>query len=119
MPIAFEHVSFSYDGKHNALNDIDFLLEDGEFLGLIGHTGSGKSTLAQLMDALLIPTEGRVLVNGMDTSERKLRRRIRSQRDPAFCTDRGRRHRIWPEKPWNWRRRGGVARAQRARARRL
>lgn len=84
MPIAFEHVSFSYDDEHETLKDIDFTIEDGEFIGIIGHTGSGKSTLTQLMDALLVPSEGRVLVNGMDTRERKLRRAIRTQVGLAF-----------------------------------
>lgn len=77
MPIAFEHVSFSYDGKRNAVEDFDFTLRDGEFLGIIGHTGSGKSTITQLMNALLVPSEGRVLVGDLDTANKKLRRDIR------------------------------------------
>ena len=76
MPVAFEQVSFSYDGERDALEDIDLVVDDGEFLGVIGHTGSGKSTLVQLMNALLVPTAGRVLVDGMDTRERKLRRKV-------------------------------------------
>ena len=39
MPIAFEQVSFSYDDEHDALQNIDLVVEDGEFLGVIGHTG--------------------------------------------------------------------------------
>lgn len=84
MPIAFEQVSFSYDGERDALEDIDLVVDDGEFLGVIGHTGSGKSTLVQLMNALLVPTAGRVLVDGMDTRERKLRRRVRTTVGLAF-----------------------------------
>lgn len=84
MPIAFEQVSFSYDGEHDALEDIDLVVDDGEFLGVIGHTGSGKSTLVQLMNALLVPTAGRVLVDGMDTRERKLRRKVRTTVGLAF-----------------------------------
>lgn len=71
MPIAFEQVSFSYDDEHDALQNIDLVVKDGEFLGVIGHTGSGKSTLVQLMNALLVPTAGCVLVDGLDTRERK------------------------------------------------
>lgn len=84
MPVAFEQVSFSYDGERDALEDIDLVVDDGEFLGVIGHTGSGKSTLVQLMNALLVPTAGRVLVDGMDTRERKLRRKVRTTVGLAF-----------------------------------
>lgn len=84
MPIALERVAFSYDGKTEALASLDLTVEDGELLGIIGHTGSGKSTLIQLMNALLIPTAGRVLVDGMDTRERKLRREIRTRVGVAF-----------------------------------
>lgn len=84
MPIAFEQVSFSYDGERDALEDIELVVDDGEFLGVIGHTGSGKSTLVQLMNALLVPTAGRVLVDGMDTRERKLRRKVRTTVGLAF-----------------------------------
>ena len=84
MSIVFEQVSFSYSGAENALEDIDFSLNEGDFLGIIGHTGSGKSTLTQLMNALLVPTDGRVLVDGMDTSQRKLRREIRRRVGLAF-----------------------------------
>lgn len=84
MPIAFERVAFSYDGKSEVLAPFDLVVEDGEFLGIIGHTGSGKSTLIQLMNALLIPSAGRVLVDDMDTRERKLRREIRTRVGVAF-----------------------------------
>ena len=84
MPIAFEQVSFSYDDEHDALQNIDLVVEDGEFLGVIGHTGSGKSTLVQLMNALLVPTSGCVLVDGLDTRERKLRREVRTKVGLAF-----------------------------------
>lgn len=84
MPIAFEQVSFSYDDEHQALANIDLIVEDGEFLGVIGHTGSGKSTFLRMMNALLIPTQGRVLVDGMDTARRKHRRDIRTKVGLAF-----------------------------------
>lgn len=84
MPIAFEQVSFSYDDEHDALQNIDLVVKDGEFLGVIGHTGSGKSTLVQLMNALLVPTAGCVLVDGLDTRERKFRREVRTKVGLAF-----------------------------------
>ncbi len=53
-----------------ALRDINLSIEEGEFVGLIGHTGSGKSTLLQHLNGLLKPTEGRVLVDGVDISSK-------------------------------------------------
>ena len=53
------------------LRDISFSLEDGEFFGIAGHTGSGKSTLIQHMNGLMHPTEGRVLADGQDLSDKK------------------------------------------------
>ena len=49
-----------------AVKDVSFTLEDGSFVGLIGHTGSGKSTLIQHLNGLEVPTEGKVLFNGED-----------------------------------------------------
>lgn len=73
MRIAFESVSFAYPGnkEDTTLCDITFSLEEGEFLGIAGHTGSGKSTLIQHMNGLLQPTRGRVLVNGQDLANKR------------------------------------------------
>jgi len=79
MPLVFEDVSFAYEEGRPVVEGMNLTIEDGAFLGLIGHTGSGKSTLTQLMNALLVPTAGRVLVNGLDTAEKKNRRQIRTQ----------------------------------------
>lgn len=54
-----------------AIDHIDLSIEAGEFVGLIGHTGSGKSTFIQHLDGLLAPTEGRVLVDGVDIRSSK------------------------------------------------
>jgi energy-coupling factor transport system ATP-binding protein len=61
-----------------ALSDISLTIQDGEFLGIIGHTGSGKSTLIQHFNGLLQPTLGSILVDGLDTREKKVRKQIRS-----------------------------------------
>ncbi|MDO5715440.1 MAG: energy-coupling factor transporter ATPase [Tissierellia bacterium] len=53
-----------------ALQEINFSIDQGEFIGLIGHTGSGKSTLVQHLNGLMKPTEGRVIVNGINISEK-------------------------------------------------
>lgn len=84
MPVVYEQVSFSYDGDKEALSAIDLTIDDGEFLGVAGHTGSGKSTLLCLMNALLVPTSGTVLVDGMDTSKRKNRQDVRKKVGLAF-----------------------------------
>ena len=52
--------------EKTALDHVDLEIEDGEFVGLIGHTGSGKSTLIQQFNGLLKPTSGRILVDGQD-----------------------------------------------------
>jgi len=64
-----------------ALRDVSLTIEDGEFIGLIGHTGSGKSTLIQHFNGLLMPTEGKVYVDGVDlthkeTSLRAVRQKV-------------------------------------------
>lgn len=53
-------------GEKMALHDVNLKIEDGEFIGLIGHTGSGKSTLIQHLNGLLKPTAGTVFYNGED-----------------------------------------------------
>ncbi len=82
MPIRIEQLSHTYlPGSalaYPALADVSLTIEDGEFLGIIGHTGSGKSTLIQHLNGLLLPTAGSVLVDGLDTREKKLRKQIRS-----------------------------------------
>ena len=64
--------------EHTALDDMNFSVERGEFIGIIGHTGSGKSTLMQHMNGLLKPTSGKVLLDGKDIwSDKKLTRQAR------------------------------------------
>lgn len=66
--IKAENVSYTYmkggPFEKKALEDISFNINDGEFVGLIGHTGSGKSTLIQIISGLLRPTDGRINING-------------------------------------------------------
>lgn len=56
--------------ERQALHDINLKIEDGEFIGLIGHTGSGKSTLIQHLNGLLKPTSGGIYYNGADISDK-------------------------------------------------
>ncbi len=66
--------------EHVALQDVDFVAEKGEFIGIIGHTGSGKSTFVQHLNALLKPTSGSVLLDGeeIDSSPQRIRQ-VRSR----------------------------------------
>ncbi len=79
--IQFENVCFTYETEdnnlHHAVNNINIDIHKGEFVAVLGHNGSGKSTLAKLTNAILTPGKGRVLVNGMDTSDEKLINKIR------------------------------------------
>ena len=52
-----------------AIDGLNLEVNEGEFLVVLGHNGSGKSTVAKHMNALLVPTEGTVIVNGLDTSD--------------------------------------------------
>ena len=67
--IEIQNVTYRYeDGGRPALEDVTLSIEKGEFLAVVGHNGSGKSTLAKHLNALLLPCEGKVLVDGMDTA---------------------------------------------------
>ena len=61
--------------EKTAVDHINLQIEQGEFVGIIGHTGSGKSTLMQMMNGLLKPTSGTVLLDGKDIWEKKADRR--------------------------------------------
>lgn len=82
MPIVIDHLSHTYFdggvGSKDALKDICLTIHDGEFLSIIGQTGCGKTTLVQHINGLLQPTVGKVIVEGLDTSEKKHRNAIRS-----------------------------------------
>jgi len=68
--IEIKDMSFKYDNDENTkliLNKINLEINEGEFIALLGHNGSGKSTLAKLINGLLIPTEGDILVDEMNT----------------------------------------------------
>ncbi len=71
--IQLQHLSFSYpdetDPNKKVLSDISLDIEEGSFVAILGHNGSGKSTLAKLLNAIHVPTEGKVLVDGMDSAD--------------------------------------------------
>lgn len=78
--LEFQHVSFSYPGStQKALHDISMQIRPGESLALVGENGSGKTTLIKLLTRLYDPSEGRILLDGLDLQEwdvEALRQRI-------------------------------------------
>ncbi|MBR6315649.1 MAG: energy-coupling factor transporter ATPase [Lachnospiraceae bacterium] len=84
MPIIIDHLTHEYETGTSmavkALSDVNLVIKDGEFIGLIGHTGSGKSSLVQHLNGLLKPTSGTVYVNGEDIFDKDYdRKKLRSK----------------------------------------
>jgi ABC-type multidrug transport system fused ATPase/permease subunit len=73
VEIRFEHVSFAYDSDRPILDDISFVARPGEMVALVGLTGAGKSTLVSLIPRFFEATSGRVLVDGVDVRQYRLR----------------------------------------------
>ncbi len=68
--ISIENLVFTYEeAEEPTLRGIDLEIEEGSFVAVLGHNGSGKSTLAKHLNGILLPTSGRVLVDGMDTRD--------------------------------------------------
>ena len=69
--LGFDYFKYDEDGNvqemQRAVDDVNIDIREGEFVAVLGHNGSGKSTLAKHMNALLLPTEGTVWIDGMDT----------------------------------------------------
>lgn len=80
--VSFQYVSESDDEPLTAVNvlkNISLNIKKGEFIALLGHNGCGKSTMAKLLNAMLFPQQGRVLVNGIDTADEDKRYDIRKK----------------------------------------
>ncbi len=95
--VKFENVYYSYEWEEKsdesdvfaaeipyALNGVDFAVEEGEFVAVLGHNGSGKSTLARLCNGLLTPTKGKVTAFDLDTAEEKKLFEIRKRVGVVF-----------------------------------
>lgn len=87
--ISCENVVFRYESMEGqtekvAVAGVDLEVKKGEFLVILGHNGSGKSTIAKHMNALLLPSEGKVYVDGMDTLQEDLIWEIRSKAGMVF-----------------------------------
>lgn len=78
--LIFEYTDEDTGEKNRVLDNVSLNVKEGEFLAVLGHNGSGKSTLAKHFNAILLPTDGRVFVDGIDTSDESrlfdIRRRV-------------------------------------------
>lgn len=128
MAIKLEHVNYIYGADTElavaALKDVCISIEDGQFIGLIGHTGSGKSTLVQHLNGLLKATDGAIYYNGKniydkDYNMKELRSKVglvfqypehqllKSMFLPMYASDRrtwgfpGKRRKAGPGKRWS------------------
>ena len=76
--IQTKNLHFTYaDEQDESLRGLDLSIEEGSFVAILGHNGSGKSTLAKHFNGILTPTEGTVLIDGMDTSDENVLLKIR------------------------------------------
>ncbi|MDM8533347.1 energy-coupling factor transporter ATPase [Clostridiaceae bacterium HSG29] len=78
MSIKIENLSYIYDQgmpfETIAVDNISFDIENGEFVGIIGHTGSGKSTLIQTINGLYKPSKGKIFINDIDLTDKKVKK---------------------------------------------
>ena len=74
VKLGFDYLRYDEDGNvqdtQRAVDNVDLDIQAGEFVAVLGHNGSGKSTFAKHINALLLPTEGTIWIDGMDTANR-------------------------------------------------
>lgn len=84
MSLEVKHVFYTYQEgsptESHALQDICLTVNEGEFLGIVGHTGSGKSTLIQHLNGLLKPSRGDVLVDGLNINQKEAKGKLKDLR---------------------------------------
>lgn len=82
--LSLKNVSFSYDKKSNVIKNVSLDIKKGEYVAIIGHNGSGKSTLAKLFNALILPDSGDVLVDNLNSKDKKSLFEIRKRVGVVF-----------------------------------
>ena len=84
MSIEVKNLTHTYSAgsalQQTAVKDVNMVIEEGEFVAIVGHTGSGKSTLVQHLNGLLKPTSGQVLVDGEDMNGEKVNKKLIRQK---------------------------------------
>ena len=75
--IQLEQVSFAYPSQGPSVQNLSFRIDDGEFVAVLGANGAGKTTTVRLVDGLIRPSSGRVLLNGVDTAHSQVSQRAR------------------------------------------
>ncbi len=75
--IKAENASFSYSDGFKAIDNLNIEISSGEYIAVIGKNGSGKSTFARLLNGLITPTNGSIIVDGIDTKDKKSLQRVR------------------------------------------
>ncbi len=88
LKLGFDYLRYDDDGvvtdKQRAVDDVNLDIQEGDFISILGHNGSGKSTLAKHMNALLLPSEGTIWIEGMDTSKEPELWKIRQKAGMVF-----------------------------------
>ena len=88
LKLCFEYQRYDDEGNiqdtQKAVDQVDLDIAPGQFIAILGHNGSGKSTLAKHMNALLLPTEGTIVIDGMDTKEEPELWKIRQKAGMVF-----------------------------------
>ena len=88
LKLGFDYLKYDDNGNiedtQRAVNDVNMEIEEGEFVAVLGHNGSGKSTLAKHLNALLLPSEGTLWVDDMDTSKEPELWKIRQKAGMVF-----------------------------------
>lgn len=77
LKLGFDYLKYDDNGNvedtQRAVNDVNMEIEEGEFVAVLGHNGSGKSTLAKHLNALLLPSEGRIIIFFRNPRQENLR----------------------------------------------
>ena len=86
--LSYDYVRIDEDGKtqesHRAVKDVSLDVKQGDFIAILGHNGSGKSTLAKHINAILVPTEGTIFVDGKNTRDESKTWEIRQTAGMVF-----------------------------------
>lgn len=82
--LSVDKVSYSYDKKNSAIKELTLSVEKGEYVAIIGHNGSGKSTLAKLINGLIKPDSGEIVVDGFKSSDKSALFEIRKRVGVVF-----------------------------------